>query len=138
MKETQNRFQVARAFTWQFISFKSVPNRFQTYFQTCLGLLSHGGQTDWNRFQIALKVSCEPSDSSTYLVAKMFMKVKVLWGCTSEPQVVLIWLNSEHIHRISSVHAKWQWIGLLWFGYHNLLSSRSNCLWRDWIICDIG
>ena len=65
-----NRFQVARAFTCRFISFKSVTNLFQTYFRTGLAKLvwnrfgtfwlrSHDGQIDWNWFQIDLTVSCE-------------------------------------------------------------------------------
>ena len=53
---------------------KPVPNRFQANFRTGLGqiglesiwgflLSSHDGQSDWNRFQNDLKVSCEQGDS---------------------------------------------------------------------------
>ena len=34
-----NWFQVARAFTWRFISFKLLPNQFQTYFRTIWNFL---------------------------------------------------------------------------------------------------
>ena len=52
-----NRFQTDFKPTFEQVWAKSVWNIFGHF---CLRL--HDVQTDWNRFQIDLKVSCEPSD----------------------------------------------------------------------------
>lgn len=71
-KLNPKQFQAARAFTGQFVSFKSAPNRFQTYSQAAAGLAksvwnrsetfclrTHECTSICNRFQNDSKVSCE-------------------------------------------------------------------------------
>ena len=70
------------------MSFKLVPNRFQTYFQTGLAksiwnrfetfwLRSHGGQIDWNHFQMDLN----QGDNDNFQKMCMVLRANIRkWG----------------------------------------------------------